>query len=465
MKKSSDTIYTAEDLLLQKIEEDSFVRSIAYAKTPVSELNRILELSNDKYLFERLYARFKIEKLRRSNKKRRSSIQTLCHNGNLSNDLKIQLEATFKKYHKRMLQQILLEENYNSQYSVLYLGSEAEFNSILELMNKSFPEMVFEQANDVELQQKNECDSYTPNITYDSLNIDNVYEQIEAIEHFVHSCPPDKENGKYSKRRCRNIMHKMLNNGLIPNLAIGQRGAEYIAWIPEIDIIGSSEKSNVDAIDNLGRKLIVAIGRQGLKSFVNTSGQYSSVLFGEDTTYMTSEEKYNAIMEVVLEATSQGTYFTAGNCTNVIKRLYALNLVNSPVEYYSQNGSYIAKIPGINLEGITNSSGSVTHRQNAANKNLIKEMVFNHERGTLIDLIDSTLLSGPIEAINEDWLLSRDYEPEEENNKEIINEIVQSSTKNEIKTTTTNSRINSSVNLSKLDFSFEEKDDDDGFNF
>ena len=302
------------------------------------------------------------------------------------------------------------------------------------------------------------------NRVYDETD-ESVYEQIDKIEAFVHSCPPDKENGKYSKRRCRNIMHKMLNNGLIPNLAIRQRGTEYIAWITEIDLIGSSKKSNVDAIDNLGRKLILAIRRQGLKSFVNTTGQYSSVLFGEDTTYMTSEEKYSAIMEVVLEATSQGTHFVAGSCTSAIKRLYDLNLVNSPVEYYSRNGSYIAKIPGINLEGITNSSGSVTHRQNAAKKDLIKEMVINHERGILIDLIDSALLSGSIEAINEDWLLSRDYEPEEENNKEIINENVQSSTKNEIKTTTTNSRINSSVNLSKLDFSFEEKDDDDDFNF
>jgi len=317
------------------------------------------------------------------------------------------------------------------------------------------------------LEQYTSVEEYDSEInTIESPSIDvNLSKQINEIENFVRCYPPDKNDGRYSRRCCKRIIHSMIEHGIIPNLAFGQRGKEYIAWIPGINLIGTSENDNRDAVDSLGRKLVVEVRRQGLKPFVNTNGQYSSVLFGEDATKLQPEKKYDAIIEVILEATSQGANFAAGRCASALRRLYDLKLVTSPVEHFSRNKSFISKIPGINVEGVTNVSGSEIHRQNAADKELVQEILAHHNKGILKNLIDSALLSSPYEVIDEDWLLSYDDEPEKMNCNIDVSAPPNDTNKEELNNTILKPTINITVNLSQLDFSFEEKDDDDDLNF
>lgn len=128
--------YSGSDFVNGKVNEDTFILSLAAEKTSKDELEFVGSLLGNE-IKERLLLRTKIEHYFHTNAKRKRNIVALLNMGELPPQRRDELEHTITNYRTRLNELVVLIEQYHSKYSSIYLS---QYQQILQELHEENPE-------------------------------------------------------------------------------------------------------------------------------------------------------------------------------------------------------------------------------------------------------------------------------------------------------------------------------------
>ena len=128
--------YSGSDFVNGKVNEDTFILSLAAEKTSRDELEFVGSMLGNE-IKDRLLLRTKIEHYFHTNAKRKRSIMALLNMDELPPHRRDELEHTITNYRTRLNELVVLIEQYHSRYSSIYLS---QYQQILQELQEENPE-------------------------------------------------------------------------------------------------------------------------------------------------------------------------------------------------------------------------------------------------------------------------------------------------------------------------------------